>query len=192
MPRAKEFDPAAALALAVKVFWRNGYDGTSLDELVKRMHIGRQSLYDTFGDKRDLYLRALCAYRDSTQAGMRAVFASGQPVRACVAAILYGICRESRAEHERGCLLLSANLERDLSDRKIAALVRSNQLQCEAIFAAALRAAQAAGDLAADKDAEALGRFFVATLQGMRSTARAMSDRRALEQVAALALSTLD
>ncbi len=192
MARPKQFDPPTALGVAVQVFWHNGYEKTSLDALMADMHVGRQSLYDTYGDKRELYLSALEAYRHSTQAALRRLLASGRPIAACIAALLHGICRESRAEHERGCLLLSANLERDLDDKAIAALVRKNQTECEAIFEDALRRSQRTGELAPGKDAAALARFFVATIQGMRSTARATSDRAGLEQVARVALSTLD
>ena len=192
MARPKEFDPPTALSAAVQVFWHNGYEKTSLDELMAGMQVGRQSLYDTFGDKRELYLSALEAYRDSTQASLRRLFASGQSITACFGELLYGICRESRADHERGCLLLSANLERDLDDKAIATLVRKNQAKCEAIFEDALRTGQRTGEIAPDRDAAALARFFVATIQGMRSTARATSNRASLEQVARVALSTLD
>jgi TetR/AcrR family transcriptional regulator, transcriptional repressor for nem operon len=51
MARTKEFDPDKALAAAVNVFWRSGYEQTSLDALMKGMGVARQSLYDTFGDK---------------------------------------------------------------------------------------------------------------------------------------------
>jgi TetR/AcrR family transcriptional repressor of nem operon len=192
MARPKEFDPDAALSAAVEVFWRNGYEKTSLDDLMSAMGIGRQSLYDTFGDKRELYLSALEAYRVSTQAAMRRLFASGKPLRDCFATLLFGIVKESRADHEKGCLLLSANLERDLGDERIATLVRVNQAQVEAIFEDALRRAQQSGELPPRKDARALARFLVATIQGMRATARASSNRAALDQVARLALSTLD
>jgi AcrR family transcriptional regulator len=192
MARPKEFDPPAALSVAMQVFWRNGYEKTSLDDLMAAMQVGRQSLYDTFGDKRELYLSALEAYRDSTQAAMRRLFSSGHPLRDCFAALLLGIVNESRADHERGCLLLSANLERNLDDKPIAALVKANQAQVEAIFEAALRKAQQSGELAGDKDARGLARFFLATIQGMRATARASSNRAGLEQVARIALSALD
>lgn len=191
MARPKEFDPRVALSAAVQVFWRNGFEKTSLDDLMAATHVGRQSLYDTFGDKRELYLSALEAYRDSTQVAIRQLLASGRPLRDCFAAILFGIVDESRADHERGCLLLSANLERDFEDRKVAALVKTNQAQVEALFEHALRKAQQSRELAADKDARALAKFFVATIQGMRATARAKSDRAGLEQVARVALSTL-
>jgi TetR/AcrR family transcriptional repressor of nem operon len=56
--RAKESNAQKALSAAVEVFWRNGYEKTSLDDLIAQMNVGRQSLYDTFGDKRTLYLSA--------------------------------------------------------------------------------------------------------------------------------------
>jgi TetR/AcrR family transcriptional regulator, transcriptional repressor for nem operon len=192
MARPKEFEPDAALAAAVDTFWGRGFDATSLDTLMGAMHIGRQSLYDTFGDKRELYLRALDAYRQSTQSAMRALFASGRRLSECFGAMLFGIVNESRAEHERGCLLLAASLERNLDDKDIARLVRTNQAEVEAIFEQALRDAQQRGELAAGRDPLALARFFMATIQGMRATARARSDRAALDQVARLALAVLD
>jgi TetR/AcrR family transcriptional repressor of nem operon len=191
MARPKEFDPRAALAAAVEVFWRNGYHKTSLDALMARMHVGRQSLYDTYGDKHTLYLLALDAYRTTTQAALRRLFYAGRPIADCFAEILFGIAAEPRAEHLRGCLLLSANLERDRGDKEVAALVTRNQAEVEAIFAEALLRAQRSGELPADKDARGLAAFFVATIQGMRSTARASSDRTSLEHVARVALSAL-
>ena len=192
MARSKEFDPAVALSAATQTFWSAGYEKTSLDDLMAAMHVGRQSLYDTFGDKHQLYLGALEAYRDSTQAAMRQLFASGRSVRECFAVLLFGIARESRANHERGCLLLSANLERNLDDEEIAALVKTNQVQVETLFEGALRNAQKSGELSPQKDARALAQFFLASIQGMRAMARASSNRADLEQVACVALSTLD
>ena len=192
MARPKEFDPDTALSAAMEAFWRNGYEKTSLDDLMAAMQVGRQSLYDTFGDKRELYLSALDAYRESTQAGLRRLFSTGHPMRDCFAALLFGIAKESRADHDRGCLLLSANLERSLDDKQIAHLVKTNQAEVEAIFEDVLHKAQRSGELAADKDARALASFFLATIQGMRATARAGSNRAALEQVAEVALSILD
>lgn len=192
MARPKEFEPDTALTAAVDVFWGRGFDRTSLDHLMAAMHVGRQSLYDTFGDKRELYLRSLDAYRESTQQAMRRLFESGRPLRECFGVLLFGIVNESRADHERGCLLLAANLERDLGDKDIARLVKTNQAEVEALFEEALRNAQHTGELAAAKDPGALARFFMVTIQGMRATARARSDRAALQQVANLALSMLD
>ncbi|MFE2185198.1 helix-turn-helix domain-containing protein [Streptomyces sp. NPDC059455] len=59
MARRKEFDPEVALDAAMRLFWRNGYEGTSTSDLVDELGIARASLYGTFGSKRGLYLAAL-------------------------------------------------------------------------------------------------------------------------------------
>jgi TetR/AcrR family transcriptional regulator, transcriptional repressor for nem operon len=192
MARNKRFDPNRALAAAMNVFWRNGYENTSLDDLLYAMGIARQSLYDTFGDKRSLYLKALAHYRDETQASMRKLFGSSPTVREGFARLLFGLSAESRAKHARGCLLLSANMERSAGDAVIAEFLRRNQSAVESIFREALQRAQASGELSRKKDPAALARFFVATIQGMRAQARLKSDRPALEQVAKVALGIFD
>ena len=176
----------------MNVFWRFGYEHTSLDLLMREMGIARQSLYDTFGDKRGLYLQALTQYRDRDHARLRTLFAFGRSVKEAFGKILLGMSGESREEHERGCLLLSANMERDAKDKVIAEFLLDNQLKTEAIFTEALRRAQASGELSSQEDPTALARFFVATIQGMRAMAKLNSNRQALEQVARLALSALD
>ena len=85
----------------MNVFWRLGYEHTSLDVLMREMRIARQSLYDTFGDKRALYLKALRQYRDNDHLRLRRLFASAQSVKDGFATILFGISSESREEHER-------------------------------------------------------------------------------------------
>ena len=62
MARHKEFDRDTALHAAIGMFSEHGYEGTSTDRLLTAMKISRQSMYDTFGDKRSLYLEALKRY----------------------------------------------------------------------------------------------------------------------------------
>lgn len=66
MPRPKSFDPDTALARAMDVFWDKGYEGASVAELTDAMGINRFSLYDTFGDKHELYMKALARYEADT------------------------------------------------------------------------------------------------------------------------------
>jgi len=65
MPRPKSFDPDTVLTKAMGVFWEKGYDAASISDLTAAMGINRFSLYDTFGDKHELYLKALDAYTQS-------------------------------------------------------------------------------------------------------------------------------
>ena len=104
------------------------------------------------------------------------------------AKLLYGLADETREQHERGCLLLSATLQRDTKDAAVRDLLRDNQVTVEEIFANALKRAQKQRELSTREDPSALARFFAVSIQGMRAMARLKSDRRALEQVAQVAL----
>ena len=192
MARSKEFDEERALAAAVNVFWRKGYENTSLEALMGEMGIAKQSLYDTFGGKRALYLKAMAFYRESTNSSLRQSLASAPTVREGFRKVLLGLVAETREQHARGCLLLSANMERDVDDEEIARFLEDNQAEVESIFVDALRRAQRGGEFGPEKDAGALAKFFVATIQGMRAMARLKSDRRALRQVARIALAVFD
>jgi TetR/AcrR family transcriptional repressor of nem operon len=192
MARTKAFDPQRALAKAMAIFWRLGYENASTETLMKAMGIARQSLYDTFGDKRALYLKALAYYRDKTNGDMQRLLETTPSVKEGFAKLLFGLAAETRDQHERGCLLLSANLQRDPRDATIADFLRDNQARVEAIFVGALRRAQTLGELSRAHDVDALAHFFVVTIQGMRASARLKSDRRALEQVSRVALAVFD
>jgi TetR/AcrR family transcriptional regulator, transcriptional repressor for nem operon len=192
MARSKEFDEELALAAAMDVFWRQGYENTSLEALMREMGIARQSLYDTFGDKRALYLKAMALYRQRTNSSLRDTLVSAPTVREGVRRVLLGLVAESREQHERGCLLLSANMERAVDDEEIARFLEDNQAEVESIFAEALRRGRRGGELPNGAEEDALAKFFVATIQGMRAMARLKSDRRALRQVAKIALAVFD
>ena len=87
---------------------------------------------------------------------------------------------------------MSANLQRDPKDAVVRDFLRDNQARVEAIFCQALARAQKQKELSPKDDPAALARFFVATIQGMRAMARLKSDRKALEQIARVALSVFN
>ena len=192
MARSKEFDEERALASAMDLFWRQGYENTSLETLMQVMGIAKQSLYDTFGDKRALYLKAMAFYRNHTNSSLRELLASAPTVKEGFSRILLGLVAESREQHARGCLLLSANMERAVDDQEIATFLMDNQSEVESIFADTLRRGKRNHELGEEQDTGALAKFFVVTLQGMRAMARLQSDRRALRQVARIALAVFD
>lgn len=131
----------------------------------------------------------MAQYRDQTNNQMQKMLNESSSVRDGFARLLYGMAAETREQHERGCLLLSANLQRDPKDAVVKDFLRDNQARVEAIFLQALATAQKLGKLSPKHDPAALARFFVVTIQGMRAMARLKSDRKALEQVAQVALS---
>ena len=101
MARSKEFDEERALAAAVDAFWRQGYENTSLEALMREMGIARQSLYDTFGDKRALYLKAMALYRERTNSSLRESLISAPAVKEGFTRVLLGLVAESREQRAR-------------------------------------------------------------------------------------------
>jgi TetR/AcrR family transcriptional repressor of nem operon len=192
MARPKEFDRDQALACAMDVFWTKGFENASLDDLTQATGVGRQSLYDTFGDKRALYLAALQHYREAGEGEMLAALEGPQPLRLAVRACLDYVIRAVSTEGKRrGCLLVDAAVERSEHDEDVRRCVEG---ACGARTKALERRfirAQKEGELGAHHDPRALAHFFYSTVQGLIVVAKSSGDRQALEQIARVALSVL-
>src|ERR1700683_2442669 len=106
------------------VFWRQGYENKSLEALMREMGIARQSLYDTFGDKRALYLKATAFYRERTNSSLRESVAPAATVNEWCTGFLLGLFAESREQHARDCLLLSAKMESAVDDERSQGFLR--------------------------------------------------------------------
>ncbi|MGW5650056.1 TetR/AcrR family transcriptional regulator [Streptomyces humi] len=189
MARTKEFDPDAALLSALELFWRRGYEATSVADLVEHLGIGRASLYATFGGKRDLYLKALDRYqRDRLPPLLRGLSLPG-PALPAVRALVRRYADESAADELRlrGCLVTNTAAELAPHDPAAARSVEQDWDRVETVLHTALVRAQAQHELPADRAPLALARTLLVLLQGMRVVGKASTDpgrvRDAAEQV---------
>ncbi|HWE60329.1 MAG TPA: TetR/AcrR family transcriptional regulator [Chloroflexota bacterium] len=188
MARPKAFDRDTAVQQAMTVFWEQGYEATSTDDLLRAMGIGRQSMYDTFGDKHQLYLEALQRYQAEYGAALvERLHATSSPLAALRAALLT-VANETPGERARGCLFVNAIAELAHTDPAVASLVRAGGLLCEAALERVVRVAQRKGELDSSIDARTAGRFLFATINGLRVSAKAGATPEALRDVAELAL----
>lgn len=183
MARPKAFDRDTALLRAIALFRDKGYAGASTDDLLGAMGIGRQSMYDTFGDKRGLYLAALDRYNtDSVAQFVSDMAAGGTPLRGLEAA-LQGFARRAGAGCE-GCMGVGAVLEFGRSDAEVAALTEASSRKQLAALEDQLRSAAAAGEVTKELDVQAAAGFIASSMAGMRVAARAGAGVQALEQIA--------
>jgi AcrR family transcriptional regulator len=173
MARTKVFDPAAALDAAVRVFWEQGYEATSTDDLVRAMGIGRQSMYDTFGDKKQLYLAALTHYTETGGAALRQRLAAGPSPLDALEAFLREIAGADAALRARGCLSVNAVAEFGQAEPDVQAHIARSQQVTEAILAEQLVRARQAGELAPGLDPAAAAHFIHTAIRGMRISAKA-------------------
>ncbi|CAM5304009.1 hypothetical protein SVIOM74S_00836 [Streptomyces violarus] len=95
MARTKEFDPDAALQSALELFWRRGYEATSMSDLVEHLGIGRASIYATFGSKHELYLKALDRYAETRDPSLLAELSQPGPALPAVRAVVRRFAAEA-------------------------------------------------------------------------------------------------
>jgi TetR/AcrR family transcriptional regulator, transcriptional repressor for nem operon len=148
MARPKSFDEEAVLDQAIQMFWERGYEGTSLAELETHLGLGRQSLYNTFGDKHALFLKALERYREGPGAAAVAqLVAPGAGLEAIRGFFRSAVETLTGPGPRRGCFLTNTISERAGEDPE--ALVRCDQARqaLERLFRRALTQGQKRGEL---------------------------------------------
>ena len=187
MARPKEFDQDKALHQAIRLFSQQGFAATSTDELMRVMDIGRQSMYDTFGDKRALFLRALELYvTESVQSIGVELDRNGSALSAVRNALVSFAERKDLSSSE-GCMGLNAIGEFGQRDADVTRITRTAaRTQRENLMKVFARA-KIQGEVDADVDLEGMADFFESTLAGIRIAAKAGKSRQALRKVAAFA-----
>ena len=190
MARQKEFDLEKALHRAISAFSQKGFAATSTDELMRAMKVGRQSMYDTFGDKRALFLKALEVYvSENVRAISVELQAPGSPLAAIRSALVHFSERKDLSSTD-GCMGINAICEFGMRDEDVTRIIRSAaRIQRHALMEA-LRRAQMEGELDAQTDLESLADFFESTLAGIRIAAKAGKTRTALRRIAEVASGT--
>ncbi|WP_432061317.1 TetR/AcrR family transcriptional regulator [Streptomyces sp. S1] len=194
MARTKEFDPDAALRAALELFWARGYEATTMADLVEHLGVGRASIYATFGNKHELYLKALDRYAESQDPGLVEELSAPGPALPAVRALVRRFAAEAATEGERlnGCFVTNSAAELGPHDAAVARRVELNWEQLETLLHAALVRARAGGELPAGRDPRALARMLLVLLQGVRVVGKASSDPARVRDAAEQALTLLD
>ncbi|WP_263377589.1 TetR/AcrR family transcriptional regulator [Granulicella paludicola] len=189
MARHKEFDQEAALRGAITAFGRKGFTATSTEDLMTSMNVGRQSMYDTFGDKRELFLKALALYSQENMGAIAKELRKPGSGLTNIRDALLLFTERSDIDPTDGCMGINALCEFGLQDHEVlqAADGGGNTKATRQLLLKNLRRARAAGELRDDADITALADFFDNTLAGLRISARAGKTRAALRRIVQVA-----
>ncbi|KWR90261.1 TetR/AcrR family transcriptional regulator [Cupriavidus sp. IDO] len=192
MARPRKFDEQSALTAALDAFWARGYEATSTRDLTSVMGMTQPSLYNAFGDKRSLFLRALDGYLDLTVRERIARLESTQPPVAAITGYFHESIERSLADPQhRGCLLVNTALEATQDDPTLQQKVADEFLEIRSFFHRRLVAAQQAGEIAATVVPDDAASHLLAVLLGLRVLARAAPERSLLEGAVRPALAWL-
>ncbi len=191
MGRTKQFDKQAALDGAMQLFWAKGFHGTSMQDLVDNLGVNRQSLYDTFGGKHELFEAALERYRDLQALPIRRALEQEGPVGEVLRRLFDGMINMLIESDGKGCLMVNSTTELASQDEVVYGTCSANARQLEAALTGLMARAQQNGELPADRPPVQLARFLVSTMNGLSVTAKATRDRKVLNDVVEVALSAL-
>ncbi|MEU8727017.1 MULTISPECIES: TetR/AcrR family transcriptional regulator [Streptomyces] len=175
--RPRGFDEEAVLDHAVEVFWRQGYEGTSMSDLTGAMGINRPSLYATFGSKEQLFQRAFDRYLKTKVAYVADTFE--QPT---AYAVIESFLRSSADaltadDHPRGCLSVQGGLACSPQNTGVPETLAAGRAATECALARRLAQAVQDGDLRAEADVRALARFVMVLSEGFAVHAAAGAER---------------
>ena len=186
--RPRAFDPDAALDAALSVFWERGYEGASLADLTKAMGINKPSLYSTFGDKADLFRKAVNRYM-ATQALLWEQAFQEPTARHSVERILTMVADSlTSGRNPRGCLLVQSALACSEESEGIKCELALKRAEGDSLLQNRFARAQADGEIASNVDIVALSRFYSTVLRGMSVEASAGATRNDLRKVIDLAM----
>jgi AcrR family transcriptional regulator len=186
--RPREFELDEALHRAMLLFWRKGYEGTSLSDLTEALGITRPSLYAAFGNKEELFRRVLDRYDEGT-----AGFLLGSIEAATARAVVEGLLRGAADFHSNpnnppGCLMVHGALVGSEASGPLRAETRRRRSLLEEAIRKRLVRAVNERDLPIGSDPAALARYIVAVMRGMAVEAASGAGSEALQQVVDVAM----
>ncbi|MDP9794445.1 AcrR family transcriptional regulator [Catenuloplanes nepalensis] len=192
MPRPRKFVERDVVSSASEVFVANGLAATTLDDLVQATGLGKQSLYNAFGGKRELFLRALSEDREEAARAVSEALQHGDasPLERIRGHMLRMAIEFSRSDG-RVSLTTRALVESTGEQDQLSTVTRTGIEQLAGVYAHCLEDAQRNGDLPPDANLSSLAMYFVAITRGMELLGRAGVGRAALTAVALDALHVL-
>lgn len=190
--RSKDFDEEEILRKAIYIFWEKGYNATSIHDLIDGLGIGRSSIYHAFGDKHQLFVKALELYQSIGTAKIIGVIENAPSLKIALQTLLNTVIDDVlQGACPKGCFKVNTEVEIAAQDEIVKQLVYDDDLLIEDALYKAFKKAQQNGEIDPAKDPLALARFFCSTIAGMRVYAKFRSERQFFEDIAKTALSII-
>ncbi len=190
MARKREFDENMALEKAMQLFWVQGYEKTSMDELVTCMGVHRKSIYDTFGNKHDLFIKALEHYKTSIAQQLLDKIKDEKNALGKISALFDSVW-SSNEKQAKGCLIVNTGVELSPHDKAIAEIVQSGFLDTEKVIYQILHQGQLTGEFSSELDLGGMTQFIHNSLIGIRVQIKTVEDKEKLKPIIDVTLSVL-
>jgi TetR/AcrR family transcriptional repressor of nem operon len=189
----KQFDPEDALEKAMQLFWAKGYAATGLSDLLETMEIGRKSLYDTFGNKRALFIKSLQRYSQTIVGELhQALNNPNRPALENLRTVMRDLSEQHSRPMSTGCLLGVSMAQARTDDAEMAGVLRKHMERVERAYHQVFAKAQAEGDLKPGTNVQNLARLFMSAHQGLALIGRVAETQEVQHGIVEGALAVLD
>ena len=182
--RPLEYDPDKALDAAMHLFWSQGYEATSLSDLLNAMGLSKSSLYQGFGGKKELFMRCINRYCDNYAGLFLDLLNKAGSGRSFIEETLLMAANETRrSEMRRGCLLMNTASEFAQKDPAIAQRVATGFDRFRGVFLAAVERGQREGDITTQVDAEPLASYLMSSMGGLKTVVKGGADEQKVKDI---------
>lgn len=182
--RPRAFDRDDALDRAMRLFWRRGYEATSVSELTEAMGITPPSLYAAFGDKKRLFLEAVDRYQSGPGSFAQAALCEAPTAEAAMRRLMMGTIDSFFAPNgTKGCMVVLAATNCTTESSDILEELAGRRRLAERLVRDRIAAGRDAGEFSADTDVDALASLIITTLYGLSIKARDGASRASLRKV---------
>ncbi len=190
--RPREFDIDRALEPATQQPWAVGYEATSLQDLLKSMGLSKSSLYQTFGNKHELFIRCLDHYQQSMVDKLNEQLDSSDSVKQFIGNFLEGVIAEAKnSSGRKGCLLVNTANELSQRDADIAKAVTDGTVNVAKLFQQAIELGKQKKEINVDTSTEHLVSYLITSISGLRTMIKAGAETSTLKPVTDLIIKTL-
>lgn len=191
--RPLQFNPEVALNAAMLLFWRKGYESTSLLDLLTAMGLSKSSFYQAFKSKHRLFQLSIQHYQNELSENLQMQMKLADSSRDFLENLFRNVASEtSGPDARRGCLLMNTANEFAQTDSEIAGLVAGSIEHLTNIFEQAILQAQDEDKISKDKDARSLAIYLVSSMSGLKNMVKAGADRETIKRIVDNVLSVLD
>ncbi len=183
MPWEKKFDENKVLNEAMKAFWQNGFDGTSMKQLIGCMGLNPGSIYAAFGDKKALFGRTMDCYTDMVRQKHRQMKQDNSPRSLIMTLIDEMVTTIKGGSAHNGCFMVNTALDIAPQDEEIRHFISQWFEELEEFFETTLKAAQKAGEVRPDLDTGKAARHIIALISGVQVLARVNPQHQAVDDI---------
>ncbi len=189
MGRTREFDMDQALDAAISTFWTQGYEATSMTDLMEATGLHKGSLYKAFEDKHDIFMKSLGRYLDGAYEHMHSVLAAAEAPLDGLRAWLNGVvflCRHQPVQ--RGCLALNAAIELGPHDADVTALLQNHHTRASKLLIETIMSGQRSGEIRTDLTSDQLAKALFIFSAGLLGASKVLSQTVDAEEMVDSAL----